>query len=41
MLNIPGLRAVNQVEIRLALKGLDGASFKELAYLTINAVPKE
>ncbi|HTL57602.1 MAG TPA: DUF6797 domain-containing protein [Candidatus Limnocylindrales bacterium] len=39
-LTIPGLRPVNQVEIRLALQAADGAAFKELAYLTINAVPE-
>jgi hypothetical protein len=38
-LTIPGLRPVNQVELRLALKSNDGNPFKELAYLTINAVP--
>ena len=40
-LNIPGLRPVNQVEIRLALKANDGTPFAELAYLTINAVPQQ
>lgn len=38
-LKIPGLRPVNQVEIRLALKDKNGTPFRELAYLTINAVP--
>ena len=36
---IPGLRPVNQVEIRLALAAADSERFRELAYLTINAVP--
>lgn len=39
LLTIPGLRPVNQVEIRLNLRARDGAGFKELVYLTINAVP--
>jgi len=39
-LAIPGLRPVNQVEIRLGLKAADSTAFKELAYLTINAVPE-
>jgi len=39
LLTIPGLRPVNQMEIRLTLKANDGAAFNELAYLTINAVP--
>jgi hypothetical protein len=39
VLTIPGLRPVNQVEIRLNLKANDGAPFKELTYLTINAIP--
>lgn len=39
ILTIPGLRPVNQVEIRLDLRANDGAAFRELAYLTINAVP--
>lgn len=39
ILTIPGLRPVNQVEIHLNVKASDGAPFKELAYLTINAVP--
>jgi mono/diheme cytochrome c family protein len=38
-LTIPGLRPVNQVELRLNLAAADGGQFKELAYLTINAVP--
>jgi hypothetical protein len=38
-LRIPNLRPVHQIEIRLDLKAADGASWKELAYLTINAVP--
>jgi mono/diheme cytochrome c family protein len=38
-LTIPGLRPVNQVELRLNLTAADGSRFKELAYLTINAVP--
>jgi glucose/arabinose dehydrogenase len=40
LLSIPGLRPVNQIEIRLALTAADGAPWKELAYLTINAVPE-
>jgi hypothetical protein len=40
LLTIPGLRPVNQVEIRLNLSAADGGSFKELAYLTINAIPR-
>jgi len=39
-LKIPGLRPVNQVEIRLDLMGEDGKPWRELAYLTINAIPK-
>ncbi len=39
-LTIPGLRPVNQVEIRLNLTAADGAPWKELAYLTINAIPE-
>ena len=39
VLAIPGLRPVNQVELRIALMAADGTPFKELAYLTINAVP--
>jgi glucose/arabinose dehydrogenase/mono/diheme cytochrome c family protein len=39
-LAIPGLRPVNQVELRLNLTAADGSPFKELAYLTINAVPR-
>jgi mono/diheme cytochrome c family protein len=38
-LAIPGLRPVNQVEIRLSLTAADGVPWQELAYLTINAVP--
>jgi len=38
-LSIPGLRPVNQVELRLALTAKDGVPFRELAYLTINAIP--
>ncbi len=38
-LMIPGLRPVNQVEIRLDLVAADGERFRELAELTINAVP--
>jgi len=41
VLAIPGLRPVNQVEIHLNLMANDGVPFKELAYLTINAVPEE
>ncbi len=40
-LTIPGLRPVNQVEIRLNLRAEDGTPFKELAYLTINALPSK
>jgi glucose/arabinose dehydrogenase/mono/diheme cytochrome c family protein len=39
VLVIPGLRPVNQVEIRLDLAAADGERFHELAYLTINAIP--
>lgn len=39
LLEIPGLRPVNQVEIRLNLGAADGDRFSDLAYLTINAVP--
>ncbi|HEY3857638.1 MAG TPA: DUF6797 domain-containing protein [Verrucomicrobiae bacterium] len=39
LLSIPGLRPVNQIEIRLALTAADGTGWKELSYLTINAVP--
>ncbi|MGO8701009.1 MAG: DUF6797 domain-containing protein [Limisphaerales bacterium] len=39
LLLIPGLRPVHQVEIRLDLSAADGVPWKELAYLTINAVP--
>jgi glucose/arabinose dehydrogenase len=39
-LAIPGLRPVNQIELRLNLAGADGERFKQLAYLTINAVPR-
>jgi len=39
-LAIPGLQPVNQIELRLNLAGADGERFKELAYLTINAVPR-
>jgi glucose/arabinose dehydrogenase/cytochrome c5 len=39
VLVIPGLRPVNQVELRLDLTAADGERFRELAYLTINAVP--
>jgi len=38
---VPGLRPVNQVEIRLALTAADGTFWKELAYLTINAIPNK
>ena len=38
-LAIPGLRPVNQVELRVNLLSADGDWFKELVYLTINAVP--
>jgi glucose/arabinose dehydrogenase len=40
LLMIPGVRPVNQVEIRLDLKAGDGSAFRELAYLSINAVPQ-
>jgi glucose/arabinose dehydrogenase len=39
VLAIPGIRPVHQVEIKLNLAAADGNAFKELAYLTINAVP--
>ena len=39
-LTIPDVRPVNQVELRLNLAAADGSRFKELAYLTINAVPR-
>jgi hypothetical protein len=38
-LAIPGLRPVNQVELRLALTAADGTAWKDLAYLTINGIP--
>jgi mono/diheme cytochrome c family protein len=38
-LDIPGLHPVNQVELRLSLTAADGVLWKELAYLTINAIP--
>ena len=41
LLSIPGLRPVNQIELRLALTAADGAAWKELAYLTINALPEQ
>ncbi len=40
-LAIPGLRPVNQIEIRLNLTAADGTPWKELAYLTINAIPAQ
>jgi glucose/arabinose dehydrogenase/mono/diheme cytochrome c family protein len=40
-LTIPGLRPVNQVELRLNVSAADGTRFKELAYLTINALPRQ
>jgi hypothetical protein len=40
LLAIPGLRPVNQVELRLDLTAEDGIPWKELSYLTINAIPK-
>ena len=39
-LTIPGLRPVNQIELRFNLTAADGSAFKDMAYLTINAVPK-
>ncbi len=39
LLEIPGIRPVNQVEINLNLTGSDGGNFEDQAYLTINAVP--
>ena len=38
-LAISGLRPVNQIELRLNLKSADGADWKELSYMTINAIP--
>jgi hypothetical protein len=38
-LTIPAIRPANQVELRLQLTAADASPFKELAYLTINAVP--
>jgi mono/diheme cytochrome c family protein len=38
-LAIPGLRPVNQVELRLNVGAGDSTRFKELVYLTINALP--
>ena len=40
LLIIPGLRPVNQVELRLNLSASDGTPWQELTYLTINAIPK-
>ena len=39
MLLIPGLGPANQVELRVNLTAADGNPWKELVYLTINAVP--
>jgi mono/diheme cytochrome c family protein len=39
-LAIEGIRPVNQIELRLNLAGADNEVFKELAYLTVNAVPR-
>jgi glucose/arabinose dehydrogenase len=39
LLTIPALRPANQVELRLNLKAADGAPWKELVYLTVNAIP--
>lgn len=39
VLRIPGLRPVNQIELRLSLTAADGVPWKQLAYLTINAIP--
>ena len=41
VLSIPRIRPAHQVEMKLALKAADGAEFKELVYLTINAVPRK
>ena len=38
-LTIPHLRPVHQMELKFSLTAADGSTFKELAYLTINAVP--
>jgi hypothetical protein len=40
LLTIPGIRPVHQVEMRLDLTAADGSPWKELAYLTINALPE-
>ena len=40
-LSIPDIQPVNQMLIRLSLKGKDGGEFKEQAYMTINRVPEE
>ena len=39
-LQIPALRRVQQVEIRVKVRAMDGTPFSELAYLTINAIPE-
>jgi hypothetical protein len=39
-LKIPWLHPVNQVELKLDLMGEDGRPWTELAYLTINTIPK-
>jgi hypothetical protein len=39
MLLIPGLGPANQVELRVDLTAADGNPWKELVYMTINAVP--
>ena len=39
-LAIKGLKAVNQVKIGLNLESADGEAFEDMAYLTINRVPK-
>lgn len=41
VLRIPGLRPVNQIELRLSLTAADGNPWKQLAYLTINALPNQ
>ena len=40
MLTVPGLKPVNQVYLKLDLKGAQGKPFREEIYWTINGVPK-
>ena len=39
-LAIPSIQPVNQLHLRLKLKGIDGQPFAEEIYWTINAIPK-